>query len=83
MSQLKTLLPFLSPYRRGLVAGLLLVVLANAFSKAAPYILKVAIDGLEDPATTMTTLAVLAGLIVGTTALGGLCRYGMRELLNG
>jgi ATP-binding cassette subfamily B protein len=83
MSQLKTLLPFFRPYRRGLVAGLLLVVLANAFGKAAPYILKVAIDGLDDPATTMTTLAMLAALIVGTTALGGVCRYGMRELLNG
>lgn len=83
MSQLKTLLPYFRPYRRGLVAGLLLVVLANVFGKATPYILKVAIDGLSDPATTMTTLALLAALIVGTTALGGVCRYGMRELLNG
>lgn len=83
MSHLKSMLPYFRPYRRSLVVGLILVVLANAFSKVVPFILKLAIDSLDDPATTVSRLAGLAGILVLATALGGVCRYGMRELLNG
>jgi ATP-binding cassette subfamily B protein len=83
MSHLRTLLPYFRPYRGAVAVGLLLVVLANAFGKVSPYLLKLAIDALERPDTTSLHLAGFAGLIVGATALGGACRYGMRELLNG
>lgn len=83
MSHLRTLLPYFRPYRRGLAWGLVLVVISNVFTIAGPWLLKTAIDGLEDPEVTRGHIAALAGLLVLAALLGGAARYGMRELLNG
>lgn len=83
MSHLRTLIPYLRPYRRGLLFGLLLVVVSNVFTVAAPWLLRLAIDALEDPGVTQTDLLFYALLIVGAALVGGAARYGMRELLNG
>ena len=80
--ELRSILPYFRPYRRSLFWGLVLVVVADAFQVAGPWIMKVAIDGLSDPGVTHGRIAALAGLIVGTALLGGAARYGMRELLN-
>lgn len=82
MRELRTLLPYFRPYRRGITAGLALVVVSNLFTIAVPYLTKVAIDALEQN-LTMDVVIRYAGLIVGAAAVGGLARYGMRELLNG
>jgi ATP-binding cassette subfamily B multidrug efflux pump len=82
MKSLRTLLPYFRPYRAGLAAGLALVVIGNVFVVAGPYILKIAIDALTtDPRPDL--ILRYAVLIVGVALLGGLARYGMRELLNG
>lgn len=83
MSHLRTVLPYFRPYRRGMVLGLLLVVVANAFGILNPWLLKVGIDSLGQEGTTSRTIAGIAGLIVLAALLGGAARYGMRELLNG
>lgn len=83
MGELRTLIPYLRPYRRGMAVGLLLVALANGFMIAGPYVIKVAVDALGDPALTPTRILGYAGLIVLVALLGGAARYGMRELLNG
>ncbi|MDP2958452.1 MAG: ABC transporter ATP-binding protein [Longimicrobiales bacterium] len=80
--ELRSVLPYFRPYRRGFIWGLVLVVVADAFQVAGPWIMKVAIDGLSDPDVTHGRIAALAGLIVGLALLGGAARYGMRELLN-
>ncbi|MEJ2186548.1 MAG: ABC transporter ATP-binding protein [Gemmatimonadota bacterium] len=83
MKELRTLLPYVRPYRRGILAGLALVVVANAFSIAAPKLLGMAIDALERPDTNTHIIVSYAGLVVLTALIGGAARYGMRELLNG
>lgn len=83
MRELRAVLPYFRPYRVGLAWGLFLVVLANAFQVAGPWIMKVAIDGLSDPEVTRARIAGLAGLIVGAALLGGAARFGMRQILNG
>jgi len=83
MSHLTTLLPYYRPYRRPLALGLVLVVVAQAFSLVIPLLIRLAIDGLEDPTMTRARIGALAGLLVAVTLLGGAARYGMRELLNG
>lgn len=83
MGELRSLLPYFRPYRRGLLLGLLCVVGANAFQLAGPYLIMQGIDSLESPDVTSGTLAILSGLIVLTALIGGAFRYGMRELLNG
>lgn len=80
--ELRSIVPYFRPYRRGFIWGLVLVVVADAFQVAGPWIMKVAIDGLSDPDITHGRIATLAGLIVGLALLGGAARYGMRELLN-
>lgn len=83
MGELRTLLPYFRPYRRGFALGLVCVVFANGFQVAGPWLLKLAIDGIADPEVTRARITGLAGLIVLAALVGGAFRYGMRELLNG
>lgn len=82
MRQLRTLLPYFRPYRRGLVAGLALVVVSNVFTIAGPYILKLAIDALT-VRLSGERIVLYALLLVAAAILAGVTRYGMRELMNG
>jgi len=83
MHELKTLLPFFRPYRRGMLLGIALVVVTNVFGTGAPYLVKLAIDEMEAPTPTYGRIGLLAGLVVAAAVLGGIAKYGMRELLNG
>ena len=80
---LKTLLPYIRPYKRGIAAGLVLVVVANLFQVAGPFLIGLAIDELRDPAPVWNQVIEYAGLIVAAALLMGTARYAMRELLNG
>ncbi len=79
MNQLKTVLPYVKPYRRVFLWGLAMVVISNAFIIAGPFLMKEAIDGLGDPGARTGTLA---GLIVLAAIFGGAAKFGMRQLLN-
>ena len=88
MRELRTVLPYFHPYRTPMFWGLVLVILANAFSLANPYLLKLPIDALTanagaDPDAIGGTVLTYALLIVGVALLGNAARYGMREILNG
>lgn len=83
MKNLRRLLPYYRPYRRGLVAGLIFVALAQGFATILPAVLGAAIDALGDPDTTRSDVLVYAGGLIGLAILGALARYGMRELING
>ena len=76
------MLPYYGPYRRGIALGLALVVVSNVFTVAGPWLLKVAVDALEQD-LRVELLLRYAGLIILVALLGGIARYGMRELLNG
>jgi len=62
---------------------MLLVVVANAFATAGPWVLRLAIDAIEAPGATQGRIVSYALVIVGLALMGGTARYGMRELLNG
>lgn len=83
MRQLRALLPYLKPYRRGMAAGLLLVVLSNAFGILTPLLIGVTIDALGAPGITGRRIMGYAAAVVLAALLAGAGRYGMRELLNG
>ncbi len=82
MKHLLALLPYFRPYRVGIAFGLLLVVISNLFTIAGPWLLKVAIDALTAELRT-DLIRKYALLIVAVAVAAGICRYGMRELLNG
>ncbi len=83
MKELRTILPYFRPYRAGVAFGLVLVVISNLFTVAAPYLVKLAIDDLSDPTLTAARVGVYALLIVGVALVGGAAKFGMRQLLNG
>ena len=83
MKELRTILPYFRPYRKGFALGLALVVISNLFTVAAPYLVKLAIDGLGDATVTSREIATYAILIVAVALVGGAAKFGMRELLNG
>jgi ATP-binding cassette subfamily B multidrug efflux pump len=66
-----------------MLVGMLLVVVANAFATAVPWVLRLAIDAIEGPGVTQGGIVSYSLLIVGLALMGGAARYGMRELLNG
>ena len=68
--------------------GVVLVVAANGFSLARPYLLKLGVDALPTdpgaaPGETTRAVAGYALLIVASALAGGAASYGMREIMNG
>jgi ATP-binding cassette, subfamily B, multidrug efflux pump len=80
MRELRSLLPYLKPYRRVYVLGLTLVVLSNFFATLGPWFLQQGIDALRGSDFRQVQTAVL--LLLAVALVGGVARYGMRELLN-
>jgi ATP-binding cassette subfamily B multidrug efflux pump len=68
----RRLLPYVNRYRRAFVIGLVCVVLTTAFQLLAPWVLKYAIDDLNQ-AVTERKLLLYAGLLVGISLVRGLC----------
>ncbi|MDQ3557407.1 MAG: ABC transporter ATP-binding protein/permease, partial [Gemmatimonadota bacterium] len=83
MTQLRALVPYLRPYRASIGVGLLLVVVSNALTLAAPFFIKQGIDALERPTGAREAITRFALLTVGVALLGGAARFGMRQILNG
>jgi ATP-binding cassette subfamily B protein len=81
MKELRSLLPYLAPYRWAYLIGLSLVVVSNFFATLGPKFIQKGIDalrqggGLHEVHTAVMLLLVVA-------LIGGVARYGMRELLN-
>jgi ATP-binding cassette, subfamily B, multidrug efflux pump len=81
-SLIRRLYRYIRPYRWWYLLGLLMVVLANAFAILSPRLLGAAIDALERPDVTIRLLLNYAAAIVLVAILGGVARYGMRQILN-
>jgi ATP-binding cassette subfamily B protein len=73
---------YLRRYQKGLVLGGVCLVLTDVLLLANPWILKLAIDGLE-AGTTHEQLYIYAALFVGVTAVSGVFRFLMRWIMIG
>ncbi|RPH95436.1 ABC transporter ATP-binding protein [candidate division KSB1 bacterium] len=82
MNALKRLLPYLRPYRTSILIGALVAVLNNAVGAAGPWLLKLAVDGLQS-GVTLGLLAWYALLFVAIAAVAGVLRFYMRQILIG
>src|SRR5579859_6703592 len=78
---LARVLPYYTPYRLRMSAGLALVVVAAGFASVVPWLLRRAVDDIR-LGTAPGTVWLLAAAMVCVSLLGGAARYGMRELLN-
>jgi ATP-binding cassette, subfamily B, multidrug efflux pump len=81
MRELRTLLPYLQPYRRAYLVGLSLVVVSNFFATLGPRFLQQGIDALRAGGEFRHVQEAVA-LLLAVALAGGVARYGMRELLN-
>jgi ATP-binding cassette subfamily B protein len=79
---LRRLIPYYHPYRGQVAAGLVMVVTGAGMSTMIPALLRRGIDAVGANAGTRTLLSI-AGLMLATTILSGILRFGMRQLLNG
>jgi ATP-binding cassette, subfamily B, multidrug efflux pump len=78
----RKLLPYVNRYRRAFVIGLVCVILTTAFQLLSPWILKYAIDDLNQ-AVTERKLVVYAGLLLGVSLVRGLFLFLMRRIIIG
>jgi ATP-binding cassette subfamily B protein len=81
MHELRSLLPYLRRYRRAYATGLALVVVSNGFAVVGPRFIQRGIDALRTHAP-FREVQIAIGLLLLVAVLGGVARYGMRELLN-
>jgi len=81
MQSLRALLPYYRPYLGRMLAGLLLVAVANVFTLAVPDFLRRGVDAIGRPGAAHLLL-IMAGALVGVSLLGGAARFGMRQILN-
>ena len=81
MRSLRRLLPYFRPYRGTLIAGLACVVLSGALGSVNPWLLRVGIDSMR-VGGSMATAWRVGGAMLGVSLLGGVFRFGMRQLLN-
>ena len=82
MKALKRLLPYFRPYRAPLAFGLFLVVASSGLTSVVPWLLRAALDAMENGAP-MSRVWTLAGYMLTLALVGGAARYGMREMMNG
>ncbi|HXW04032.1 MAG TPA: ABC transporter ATP-binding protein [Vicinamibacterales bacterium] len=78
----RRLIPFLFPYRRQFLVGLVCVIATTAIQLLSPWVLKHAIDDLN-AGVTQRKLGFYAGLLLGIALAGGTFRFLMRRILIG
>ncbi len=83
MKNLRLLLPYLRPYRASLLWGLVLVLVSSALILYTPKLIGRGIDALARPGVDARTVFGYAALSVAVTVVGGVARFGMRQILNG
>jgi ATP-binding cassette subfamily B multidrug efflux pump len=81
MRELRTLLPYLRPYRWAYLLGLALVVISNFFAALGPRFLQQGIDALRGGGG-FHAVQTAVWLLLAVALVGAVARYGMRELLN-
>jgi len=81
MNELRPLLPYLRPYRREYLIGMALVIVSNFFTTLGPKFIERGIDALRTGGD-FHAVKVAVGLLLAAALVGGVARYGMRELLN-
>jgi ATP-binding cassette subfamily B protein len=81
MHELRSLLPFLRPYLRTYALGLALVVVSNFFAALGPRFLEQGIDALHRQ-EAFRQVQIAVALLLAVALVGGVARFGMRELLN-
>jgi len=79
---IKRVLPYYRPYRKQIIAGLVFIIFTNAFQSLGPWVLRNAINGLQEHISE-SRLWHYAGLIIAVSIGAGIFRYLMRRTIIG
>ncbi|MCB2198026.1 ABC transporter ATP-binding protein/permease [bacterium] len=79
---LKRVIPYYRPHKKRILWGLLFIVVANGFQSLGPWVLRNAINGLENELTA-SRLWQYAGVIIAVAVGSGLFRFLMRRTIIG
>jgi ATP-binding cassette, subfamily B, multidrug efflux pump len=82
MTPTRRLLGYLVRFRAAFVVGFLCVIVATTMSLTGPWVLKYAVDDLNQ-GVTMDKVRLYAALLFALAALGGLFRFLMRRIIVG
>jgi ATP-binding cassette subfamily B multidrug efflux pump len=82
MSPARRLLVYASRYRRTFIQGLAAIVITTVIQLSAPWVLKYAVDDLQQ-GVTVGKLRLYAVLLLLLAAVGGVFRFVMRRLIIG
>jgi len=82
MSPARRLLVYASRYRRTFIQGLAAIVITTVIQLSAPWVLKYAVDDLQQ-GVTVGKLRLYAVLLLLLAAVGGVFRFVMRRLIVG
>jgi len=81
LKELRALRPYIATYKGTYAMGMACVVISNTLITIGPKLMERGINLIAGGAPS-AAVARAAALLVGVTLLGGLARYGMRQLLN-
>ncbi|MGH7557585.1 MAG: ABC transporter ATP-binding protein [Gemmatimonadota bacterium] len=81
MNELKSLLPFVRPYRAPLAWGAISIALAAGFGSLSPIVVKMAVDALRTD-VNWSAIALYAAAVVGLALVRAVFRYFQRRLVN-
>lgn len=82
IKELKRLKKYIARYKKPLLVGCAFVVVTNFFALLGPWVLKSAIDSLEEEIATQI-LTMYAALLVGVALAEGIFRFLMRRTIIG
>jgi ATP-binding cassette, subfamily B, multidrug efflux pump len=83
MKALLALLPYLRPYWKRFIVGMLLVVGASAASVGVLKLLEIGVDDIVRTSAPTRDVWIVAGWMIIVALAGGAFRYEMREVING
>ncbi len=83
MVHLRYLLPYLARYRAALLAGLLCAVLGASVSTAGPYLLRLAVDELNQGHLLPATLLRFSAMLLVAALAEGIFKFIQRMLIGG
>jgi ATP-binding cassette subfamily B protein len=83
MHNLRHLFPYLAPYRRQLLFGVICAAFGAGVSALAPYVLRLAVDELNAGQIVLRTLAIYGALLILIALVDGVFKFGQRMLIAG
>ena len=83
MHALRSLWPYMRPYRGLVFIGLLCAVCSAAVASSGPYVLRLAIDDIKARGVDLNTLLRYGAIIVGIALVDGCFKFGSRRLIIG